>query len=179
MKIIQLPQHWRDRAVIVSDVADPELWFDEEEMTVVRSFARPKRQREWMLSRIAEKELRRRGVKGTSVSFSHSGGFGAAAIDRQPIGIDVETLRDISEAAAHLFLRDDEIDVMRRCAVPHRMLHFWSAKEALWKQQGGSLPTLKRVPLIFETSTEGGLLFRGVETMVTEDLIAALTLPTS
>jgi hypothetical protein len=170
---------WPGRAAIVRDIEDPESWFDEEELTVIRGFARTKRQREWMLSRIAEKELRRNGVSGDYVSFSHSGDYGAAAIDRQPVGIDIEKIREISERAAHLFLTGEEMAVMHRCTIRHRMLHFWSAKEALWKQRGGAVSTLRRVPLTLESESAAGLRFHGVETVAIGELIAAITLPTS
>jgi phosphopantetheinyl transferase (holo-ACP synthase) len=169
---------WPGRAAIACDIADPESQFDEEELTVIRGFARAKRQREWMLSRIAEKELRRNGASGDYVSFSHSGKYGAAAIGTDALGIDIEVVREISENAAHLFLTDDEIEWMHNCRIAHRMLHFWSAKEALWKQRGGSVPTLRRVPLTFESESENGLRFRGVETVAIRELIAAITLPT-
>ena len=170
---------WPGRVAIACDIADPESQFDEEELLVIRGFARPKRQTEWMLSRIAEKELRRNRASGDYVSFSHSGKYGAAAIDMDPVGIDIEVIREISENAAHLFLTDDEIELMRNRKIAHRMLHFWSAKEALWKQRGGSVPTLRRVPLTFESETANGLRFRGVETVAIRDLIAAITIPTS
>jgi phosphopantetheinyl transferase (holo-ACP synthase) len=176
MKIVPLPESWHDRAMVISDVADPESWFDADELA---HLLRPKRRLEWMLSRIAEKELRRRGAAGNCVSFSHSGRYGAAALDANPIGIDVETLREISESAAHHFLTDAEIEAMQRCTITWRMLHFWSAKEAAWKRLGGSLPTLKRVPLSLVGEQTDGLRFDGVETFATDDLIAALTLPTS
>ncbi|HEY8133733.1 MAG TPA: 4'-phosphopantetheinyl transferase superfamily protein [Thermoanaerobaculia bacterium] len=176
MKIVELPPHWRDRAMIISAVADPESWFSAEE---IAPLTRPKRRREWMLSRIAEKELRQRGASGGCVSFSHSGSYGAAAVSAQPIGIDVETLREISESAAHHFLSDEEIESMLLCTIAHRMLHFWSAKEAAWKRLGGSMPTLKKVPLRLEDQTPNGLRFDGVETFAVNDLVAALTLPTS
>ena len=170
---------WPGRAAIVRDVESPESWFDAEELTVIRGFARQKRQQEWMLSRIAEKELRRKGATGDYVSFSHSGEYGAAAIDVQPVGIDIEMIREISENAAHLFLTDAEIEWMQRCQIGHRMLHFWSAKEAAWKQRGGSVATLRRVPLTLESESDSGLRFHGVETIAIGDLIAAITLPTS
>lgn len=176
MKIVSLPERWRGRAMIISDVADPESWFAPEELA---SLTRPKRRHEWMLSRIAEKELRRRGAAGQWVSFSHSGGYGAAAVDDRPIGIDVEVLREISERAAHHFLNHQEIEAMQRCTIAYRMLHFWSAKEAAWKQLAGSVPTLKRVPLALVSESENGLRFEGAETFATGDLIAALTRPTS
>jgi hypothetical protein len=176
MNIVELPPNWRDRAMIISGVADPESWFSTEQLAPL---TRPKRRREWMLSRIAEGELRRRGASGGCVSFSHSGDYGAAAIDVRPVGIDVQTLREISQAAAHHFLNDEEIETMERCTIAHRMLHFWSAKEAAWKQLGGSVPTLKKLRLPFESETASGLRFQGVETFATGDLVAALTRPTS
>ena len=170
---------WPGRAVITCDIADPESQFDAEELAVIRGFARPKRQREWMLSRIAEKELRRNGASGDFVSFSHSGEYGAAAVGADAVGIDIEVIRDISENAAHLFLMDNEIELMHTCRIAHRMLHFWSAKEALWKQRGGAVPTLRRVPLTLEFEGLDGLRFQGVETLAIRDLIAAITLPIS
>ena len=170
MKIIEL----RGRGIIVSEVTEPESWFES-----VPDFPRPKRKLEWMLSRIAEKELRKRGAKGECVSFSHSGEYGAAAIDVRPVGIDVEVLRDISESAARHFLNDEEIAAMRRCAIANRMLHFWSAKEAVWKQRGGSVPTLKKLRVQLESENPDGLRFQNVETFAIRDLIAALTLPSA
>ena len=169
MKIAMLPESWRHRALIVSEVADPESWFD-----TMPEFKTVKRRSEWMLSRIAEMELRRRGTSGSCVSYSHSGKYGAAAIDRTAIGIDVEVLREISESAAHLFLSEEEIESMRRCTIAHRMLHWWSAKEAAWKRLGGSVPTLKKVRLTFESESSSGLRFQNVETFGGEDFVAAL-----
>lgn len=160
MRIAALPENWRGRALIVSDDS-----FD----------SMPKRERERAVSRLAEQELRRLGAAGSFVSYSHSGKYGAAAIDGKPVGIDVETLRDISENAAHLFLQDGEIEIMRRCTIAYRMLHFWSAKEAAWKQLGGSVPTLKKVRLTLESESPSGLRFQNVETFRGEDFVAALT----
>ena len=162
------------RGLIVSDVADPETWFD-----AIPDFAKPKRRFEWMVSRIAEKELRKRGAIGEHVSFSHSGKYGAAAIDVQPIGIDVEVVREISENAAHLFLNDDEVETMQRNSIPNRMLHWWAAKEAAWKQRGGAVPTLKKLRLRLVSEAQGGLRFEEAETRAIGELIAALTRPTS
>lgn len=175
MRVLPLPESWRHRALVVTEVTDPQSWFSAEERTIVEAFGRPKRRLEWMLSRIAEKELRRRGALGHHVSFSHSAGYGAAAVDAQPVGIDVETLREIAEAAAHHFLTEGEIDRMRRCSIAHRLLHFWSAKEAVWKQRGGTVATLKRVPIVFLEEQERGLRFDGVETWAVDDVILALT----
>jgi phosphopantetheinyl transferase (holo-ACP synthase) len=175
MKIVELPQLWSGRALIVADVDDADSWFTPGELAVVRSFPREKRRNEWMLSRIAEKILRQRGAIGSNVSFSHSRPYGAAAVDTHPVGFDVERIRPISENAAHLFLTNEEIAVMQHCTMAHRMLHFWSAKEALWKQHGGAVPTLKTIPLRFERVLPDGLRFASVETYAGSDFIAALT----
>ena len=166
MNVIEL----LDRGIIVSDVSEPESWFDS-----VPDFPREKRRREWMLSRIAEKELRKRGAEGGCVSFSHSGRYGAAAIGVQPIGIDVEVIRVVPESASRFFLNDDEVAMMQRCSIAHRILHFWSAKEAVWKQRGGSVPTLKKLRLRLESESETGLRFQNVETFAIGEIVAALT----
>ena len=170
MNVIEL----RGRGLIVFDVNDPESWFD-----TVPDFPREKRRREWMLSRIAEQELRRRGAKGEHVSFSHSGKYGAAAIDTRPVGIDVEVLRQIPESASRFFLNEDEIAAMGKCTIANRLLHFWSAKEAVWKQRGGAVPTLKRLRLRLQSESAAGLQFETVETFAIGEIVAALTLPTS
>jgi phosphopantetheinyl transferase (holo-ACP synthase) len=167
MNVIDL----RGRAIIVSDVKDPESWFD-----AVPEFPMEKRKREWMLSRIAEKELRNRGAKGEHVSFSHSGKYGAAAIDVKPVGVDVEVIRTIPESAWRFFLNDDELAMMQGCSIANRLLHFWSAKEAVWKQRGGSVPTLKKLRLRFLSETAAGLRFQQVETFAIGEIVAALTL---
>ena len=178
MRIVSLPESWRGRALIVSAVDRAESWFSEEELALARSFRLEKRRNEWMLSRIAEKELRRLGAAGECVSFSHSGAYGGAAVGSQPVGIDVEAMRDLRESAAHFFLTDDEIEVMESCTIPKRLLHFWCAKEALWKQRGGVIPTLRRIPLRLQSEIAGGLRFEGVDTFAGE-VVAALTRPTS
>lgn len=179
---IELPQAWRERALVIRDVDDPESWLRDDELAVARSFKRERRQREWMLARVAAKELaRRRGltndprsfvVERPLVSISHSGPYAAAAIEG---GIDVELLRDVSEHAARHFLTEREAEVMRRCTIAHRLLHFWCAKEAAWKARGGAIPFLRDVPLTFVREEARGVIFQEAETFATGDAIVALT----
>lgn len=176
---MKLPDEWGQRACVVREVEQPERWFSPDELAIVALFRNEKRRVEWMLSRIAEKELRQHGATGTHVSYSHSGLVGAAAVGESPVGIDVEVVRDLNARAAHLFLSDVEERTVERCRIPHALLHFWSAKEARWKQFGGSIPTLKRVPLTLVEVRPNGLVFDGVETIATDDLVVALTRPTS
>ena len=175
MRLVPLPEAWSLRACVVAEVDDPRAWFTAEEMAIVDRFERPKRREEWMLSRIAEKELRRRGARGAFVSYSHRAAFGAAAVGAEPVGIDVEIARAIRLDSARFFLTDGEAADVRRCAIDLALLHFWCAKEAAWKQRGGALPTLKRVPLRLLRETDRGLLFDAVETCAVDDVIVAVT----
>ena len=79
--------------------------------------------------------------------------------------------------AAHLFLSAEEEEVMRSCRMENRLLHFWCAKEAAWKQLGGSVTTLKQVPLRLIETNEHGLQFDCAETWVTGEVVVALTRP--
>lgn len=183
--MIELPTPWPDRAIVIRGVDDPESWLREDELAVARAFPREKRRAEWLLARVAAKMLAKRcglgdiTVERPLVSVSHSGPWAAAAIDVEPVGIDVEVVRDVSERAARHFLTSEETAQMESCTIAHRLLHFWCAKEAAWKQRGGVLPTLKRVPLRLLRESAQGLLFDVVETVAVDDVIVALTRPTS
>ena len=182
---LALPSAWRDRAIVIRDVDDPESWLHADELAIARAFPREKRRREWMLARVAAKMLaRRRGLGDVAVerpliSVSHSGPWAAAAIDIAPVGIDVEVVRNISEHAARHFLTSEQTAQMESCTIPHRLLHFWCAKEAAWKQREGSIPFLKGVPLTMLAENDGGLRFDAAETSAVDDVIVALTPPTS
>lgn len=190
---------WPDRALIVRDapVAHHE-WFTEKELATAATFRLASRRDEWLLVRVAAKQLAMQlgvandpraivverptlildGVRSEwHVSLSHSTPYAAAAIDRHPIGIDIEHLRDLDERAAHLFLTSEEIEQLQRCTLAHRILHFWSAKEAAWKQRSDEFVTLRQVPLQLIEEREDGLLFDVVETASIGDAIAAITRP--
>lgn len=194
MKRLWLPEEWGGRAIVIRDVERVDEWFTAEELRGADQFRLEKRRNEWKLSRVAAKQLavergiapdpracriEDRRVGDSFVSLSHSAPYAAAAIDRQPIGIDVETVRSLSDAAAHLFLTDGEEEEMRGCRIEHRLLHFWSAKEAEWKRQGGAIAWLKRVPIRLERETADGLFFDRVETRLIGDVIVAITRPIS
>jgi phosphopantetheinyl transferase len=183
--MIELALPWGDRAIVIRDVDDPERWLRAEELAIARGFSREKRRSEWTLARTAARMLaQRRGlgdvaVERPLVSVSHSGPWAAAAIDVEPVGIDVEVVRDISEHAARHFLTDGEIAQMESCTIPHRLLHFWCAKEAAWKQRGGTIPFLKQVPLTLVECGGQAAAFDTVETYAVGNVIVALTRPTS
>jgi phosphopantetheinyl transferase len=161
MKPIELPESWRARAALVQGEA-AELALD-------------KRERDRMLSRAAAALL----PEARHVSFSHSEGYGAAAKGAAPVGIDVQVVRDITERTTHLFLPEEETEMMSRCTIANRLLHFWCAKEAEWKRHGGITVTLKKTPIVLLEERDYGLLFDVVETIAIDDVIVALTRPTS
>jgi phosphopantetheinyl transferase len=192
MKRLWLPDEWGGRAIVIANVERIDDWFADDELREAETFHLPKRREEWKLSRIAAKQLaierglaahprvcriENRRIATSFLSLSHSRGYAAAAIDRHPIGVDIEAIRPISEAAAHLFLTDEEADVMRRTRIGERLLHFWAAKEAEWKRNEGAIETLKRVPIRLERENGDGLLFDRVETRTVGGLIVALTRP--
>lgn len=199
MKIIELPQSWRSRAIVIAGITPNLDWFTEEELREAEGLRREKRRDEWMAARFAAKQLAlTRGLcadpRGCSVvrprlvvegdephyvSISHSGRFAAAAIDDRPVGIDVQEIRDVDERTSKFFLTQPEIKAMRSCAIAHRLLHFWCAKEAEWKRRGGDPLTLKQVPLALVAESASGLRFDSVETVALPDAIVALTRPTS
>lgn len=169
--MIELPAAWRARAMVLEGAADRSL-FTNGELAIADGFKLAKRREEWLLSRQAAKLLGTRAF----VSYSHSGNYAGAATDDEPIGIDVQVVRDVDERVAHLFLSDAETEAMQRCALPHRVLHFWCAKEAAWKPRSARVTTLKQLPLALIEERADGLLFDLVETIAIGDVIVALTL---
>ena len=200
MKILELPPSWRMRGIVITGITPRLEWFTGDELREAEAFHRERRRDEWMAARVAAKQLAIlrglcaepqscsvarphlliRGQAPRFVSVSHSDRFAAAAIDDQPVGIDVQAVREIPERASKFFLTTAEVKAMRTCTIPNRLLHFWCAKEAEWKRRGGQPSTLKQVPLALTGESANGLRFESVETIaLEEDAIAALTRPTS
>lgn len=186
------------RHLIVRDAYDL-AYFTAGELATAGAFKLDKRRDEWLLARYAAKRLALdlgiaedpRAVSVARpmllvegqpvnwfVSISHSAPYAAAAIDREPVGIDVQVVRRMSESAAHLFLSDEETAAMQRCNLPDRLLHFWCAKEAAWKPRSGELVTLKQLPLQLLGEHPEGLRFDLASTRRLDDLILSLTPPT-
>jgi phosphopantetheinyl transferase len=210
MIILEIPERWRNRSLVIEqeeiEYSDDSM-FLAAELHLRDAMALPKRRREWTASRKALKLLAvGRGViaepldaliesddasrprfsnirtGGTwHVSLSHSRGLAAAAIDRQPIGIDVERVRPLSFSAAHLFLTDSERGEIESARIEHALLHGWCAKEAAWKALSLTHETLKSVPLRMTGVSGRGLTFIGtglaVETQILgEDVVAAIAI---
>ena len=187
------------RSIVVRDDYDL-AFFTADELATANEFKLEKRREEWLRARYAAKRLAldlgiaddpractvarpMLLVDGAPVSWfvsiSHSAPYAAAAIDREPVGIDVQVVRELRPNAAHLFLTETEIADLERCTLAHRMLHFWCAKEAAWKQRSDEYATLRQLPLQLREERSDGLLFDSVETALADDVILAITLPTS
>jgi phosphopantetheinyl transferase len=187
------------RVLIVRGNYDRDF-FSADELSTAAEFRLHKRREEWLLSRYAAKQLALRQGIATDprtcivarpelwvdgspttwfVSLSHSEPYAAAAIAHEPVGIDVQVIRPLDQRAAHLFLSDEETEAMRACSLEHVLLHFWSAKEAAWKQNSEEFLTLREVPLRLLEERSDGLLFDRAETKFVEDVIVAVTRPTS
>jgi phosphopantetheinyl transferase len=199
VKILTIPDSWRERAIVVTGVTPNLDWFTEDELLEAKAFRRERRRDEWIAGRMAAKHLavlrglcsepkrcmvaRPRllihGAPPLFASVSHSDRFAAAAIDDEPVGIDVQAVRDLDEKTAKFFLTDSETEAMQRCGIANRLLHFWCAKEAAWKRSGGEPATLKQIPIRLLAESVSGLRFDSVETAAIDQAIAALTRPTS
>ena len=198
MKTIATP--WDGRVLVVRDADLAADAFTGAELSTADAFKLESRRREWLLSRLAAKQLAIRlglagdpcaitverpflaidgDLTGWCVSLSHSAPYAGAALARSPIGLDVQVVRELDERSAHLFLSPEETDQLSRCTLPHRILHFWCAKEAAWKQRSEEFVTLRQVPLTLVAERANGLLFDTAETLAIDDLIVAITLPTS
>ncbi len=192
-RVLNIPESWRGRALVVESMdGAAESWFSDAEIAEARAFPRERRREEWLLSRYAAKRMAvirgvasdPRGIAvvrpqladGSWISISHSRGVAAAAVDDAPVGIDVERVRAIDEHVARHFMVDGEIAEMQRCTIVNRVLHWWCAKEAAWKQVGGAARFLKEVPLRLEQESDAGLQFGAVETYATGEYVIALTL---
>lgn len=183
---------WPDRCRVIAGPADLSM-FSDAELEQANAFKLTKRRDEWLLARAAAKQLAMRlGITndpralsierpttaGWYLSLSHSAPYGGAAIAREPVGFDVQVVREIAEWATHLFLSEDETEAMRACGIEHRVLHFWCAKEAAFKRNA-EYETMKQLPMRLLEEREGGLLFDQAETVRIGELIVAITRPTA
>lgn len=183
------------RSLIVQ--GEPDLaFFTTGELAIAQAFRLQKRRDEWLLARYAAKQLAMDlglvtdprdcevgrpslilpgATEPWFVSISHSAPYAAAALSHEPVGIDIQVVRDLTEGSSHLFMTDEEAESMQRCSLPHRVLHYWCAKEAAWKQRSTEFATMRQVPLQLLEEREAGLTFDRVMTRVQDDLIVAIT----
>lgn len=192
---------WPDRCLVLSGAAAASAAvFTDAELVEANAFKLAKRRDEWLLSRAAAKQLAVQlglasdprdvtverpflviGRQRTEwrVSLSHSTPYAAAAIAREPIGIDIQVIRDIADRTTHLFLTPEEDADLHRCTLSHRVLHFWCAKEAAFKQRSDDFTTMRQLHMQLLAEHADGLLFDAAETVQLGEVIVAITRPTS
>ena len=192
---------WPDRCLVLSGAAAaPAAVFTDAELAEANAFKLPKRRDEWLLSRAAAKQLAvQLGLAGDPrdvtverpylviggertgyyISLSHSTPYAAAAIAREPIGVDIQVIREIADRTTHLFLTPEEDAHLQRCTLHHRVLHFWCAKEAAFKQRSDDFTTMRQLHMQLLEERADGLLFDAAETVQLGDVIVAITRPIS
>ena len=86
---------------------------------------------------------------GLYLSISHSGAYVVCAVDDAPIGVDVETVRDVDGKFMNRVCSQEELAyVMRGGDVQRRFWELWTAKEAIFKLTGhGPLLRLSKFDL--------------------------------
>ena len=77
-------------------------------------------------------------------NVSHSSGRGLVATCEQPVGVDIEPVRSMTDAAAvakRFFTADEQASILRfgEDEISHRFLMCWTLKEALLKARGVGL----------------------------------------
>ena len=157
MRELVIPERLRDVVMAVTDVTaeDRRTFLSDEELQRSEEFRLERRRQEWSAARIAARLLaQRRGYVslpvelniGTrdlcpyawcdggewSLSFTHSGSAGAAALDERPIGVDLERPRRVEPGSSRFFLNPEEAHLMD-LPLADVAVHLWSAKEAAFK----------------------------------------------
>jgi 4'-phosphopantetheinyl transferase EntD len=196
MKIVETPFGSEVLVVTTMASAPPADWFSPEEQAEAGAFRLSKRREEWLASRGAAKQLASAlglcreprdcrvasrqllvggSPAGVHLSLSHSAPYAGAAISPRPVGIDVQVIRPFDDAAAHLFLSEEEIAAMRECSLPDALLHWWCAKEAAWKRFSPRYATMRQLPLQLLREESSGLHFDLAESVALGELIVAIS----
>lgn len=75
-------------------------------------------------------------------SISHSGDYAVCAVDSNPIGIDIEKIREINLKIAERFCNQSELEYINS---KNRLFEIWTAKEAAYKMLGGKIKDFKKI----------------------------------
>ncbi len=168
---------------VTSDDCDP-LWFTDEERRVHADFGVPKRADEWRAGRMAVKKAvathtgcdprhvhvdstdgaPRVTVKGQplniGVSITHRAGHAVAALAGDPLGIDLETIEERSQAWLTESFNQQELEaLMASSDATLAASCMWAAKEAAFKRVGKGLKASLRDHTV--TLDDDGALVRG------------------
>lgn len=78
-------------------------------------------------------------------SISHSGEWVAVAVDKHPIGIDLEVLRPINPKLTRKVCTEQDLLHLESGDPDQRFLEIWTAKEAYFKRIGTGITDLRSV----------------------------------
>jgi len=67
------------------------------------------------------------------ISLSHSFDYAAVMIGKEPVGIDIEQIKDKVERIAHKFMREEEMAFLSDADRIKQLYVCWCAKEAVYK----------------------------------------------
>lgn len=85
-------------------------------------------------------------------NISHSGDMVACALSNNPIGIDIEKIREIDDKLIHFVCTDEELEYV--CSdielKTQRFFEIWTAKEAYFKCYGTGITDLKSINVLDE-----------------------------
>jgi phosphopantetheinyl transferase len=70
------------------------------------------------------------------ISLSHSFDYAAVMISKEPVGIDIEQVKQKVERIAHKFMRKEELDAINEMDKINQLYVCWCAKEAVYKCYG-------------------------------------------
>lgn len=89
-------------------------------------------------------------LKGLPINFSisHSGNYVAIALSKDPIGVDIQEIREIDDKLIGYVLNDAEISLINKDNKLNSFFEIWTAKEAYLKYIGiGLEKTLKSIDI--------------------------------
>lgn len=76
-------------------------------------------------------------AQGAEFNISHSGSLAVCVVSKNPVGIDIEKVRDIRPETAKKFATDEEIAYIGESS--ERLIKIWTLKEAYFKCLGTGL----------------------------------------
>lgn len=88
----------------------------------------------------AYKESGQPTIQNGHISISHTEGYAACAISRQPVGIDVERGHTFSKAAAKRILSPQEELMSDSTNADELLSRIWTVKESFLKMTGEGIP---------------------------------------
>ena len=106
------------------------------------------------------------------ISLSHAGTYAAAAVSTQPLGVDIERTRKVSESVARRIATESEWAGLQEKGITNESFRdLFSAKESLVKRDGAGLMALKQVDST-KTNAVRQLWFADYVLSVASDLTA-------